>query len=432
MYTENNNNYDNYDDYNDEQNEDSYKSDKVSLFIKIGIIVVCVIILVWLVLALRKNNNGDVSYDPNVHVTNVQKVRLAAEKYFFINDNMPTNGKIKTVTLSKLISDNLVTEVVDANKKVCNDLNSVATLEEEGNSYTLKIKLNCSIDEKEEVFYYSKDNYKCLNCNGVTNMDGKTNVKEKDTEETKEDSEEYNCKTWSSWTSVKVVDSKLEERTRIVVLGVKKGQEKEEAAYTEWSEYSKTPISITSDIEVETKTEMESVWSEIKTTSSYIQNSDKVKVVSTNNVSSGSYTYCPSDYQQDGNKCYSKTQERGDLTYKEYNSGNFKVYNKPCDRINTELTSDGKYSLVYKNCLYSRITDLKTGSNGSYTVYNYQELIDTPVVYYRFRTKTMNKVKEKDVYTTEYYEEKNLPNGYEKVSGSEKTEYSYKLAVCEK
>ena len=436
MYTENNVNYNDYDEYYDEENNNTSNDNKRGIIIKIIIIAICLIILIWLIIALKKSNNHDVVYDPSVHVENVSKVRFAAEKYFFIENNMPKKGEVKTVTAQTLINKGLTTEIVDANKRVCNDLKSTASLEEESTTYTLRIKLSCSTDENEEVFYYKKDSYICLNCNGITNMDGK-NISNNDNKKNDENDnisneKDYSCTEWSDWTRERVNSSSLKERTRTLVIGVKHGGTKKEEIYSEWSEYTKTPLEPMDGVEVEAKVETEKVWSEPKTSQETKENSETVKVLSTSNEGGESYTYCPKGYKKEDNKCVSENKERGDLTYLEYNSGNYYIYNKPCDAFNTERNSEGKYEIVYKNCLYSKTTDIKKGYSESYTVYNYQELVETQTVYYRYRTKTISTVQEQDEYTKTYYEVDKLPKGFVKVDGSEVVEYSYMYAVCEK
>lgn len=420
MYTENANVENEY--YN---NDEDYSSNdnRRGIIIKVIIIIVCVIILLLLILALKKSRNGDVAYDPNIHAENIQEVRLAAEKYFFIEKNMPTSG-LKTVTVETLKKDGLINDIVDANKKVCNDVQSTTSLTNDPAAYILKIKLSCSTNENEETFYYDKKTLACLNCNGHTLMDSKTSE-----EPVKPiDDEVYSCSTWSKWTDTKVNDLSLSERVRKLYLGAK---EIEKITYSDWSEFTKEPIVATDTIEVETKEVVEGVWSETRQTRNHVANSNTIKVISTSSTGGGSYKYCPSEYDKKDDKCVSKNQQRGDLTYLEYFSDNYIIYNKPCDGIRTETDGNNHYKVVYKNCLYSKVTSMKTRSSGGSTIYYYQELVNTPVTYYRSRTKTVEKVLD-NVYTKDYYEEKDLPSGYAKVENSEKLEYSYKLKECEK
>jgi hypothetical protein len=268
---------------------------------------------------------------------------------------------------------------------------------------------------------------------GTNKSDNNNNKENNETNDNQnEDEDDYSCTEWSTWSRERVNDASLKERTRTLVMGVKRGGTKEVEEYSNWSEYSKTPLQPISGLEVETKMETEKVWSDTKTSTNYVTESETVKLISTSYAGGGSYTYCPNGYKEQDNKCVSETKERGDLTYLEYNSGNYYIYNKPCDAFNTEKTSNGQYQMVYKNCLYSSVKDMVTGYSSSYTVYNYQELEEVQTVYYRYRTKTKKTVQEDDVYTDKLYEEDKLPEGFVKINGSEIVEYSYKYTVCEK
>lgn len=438
-------------DYNEEDDDELYEETSTgsifsnrSIIIKILIIIACIVILIWLVAALRKNNNKGVVYDPNIHSENIEKVRLAAERYFFLDGNMPKENGMREVSLFSLIKNGYVSDIVDSNSKVCNDVNSIATLTDSTNSYVLTIKLACSTNEKIESFDYSKTNYVCLNCNGKTLMEGEIvpvtpeptstpvpTTTPKPTEEEKNPIyDEYSCSSWSNWTTTRVSNSLLEERTRVLVKGVKYGQESTSISYGPWTEYVNTPIAPSDSVEVETAIQKTAVWSDNKTSDTKIEESDTVKLVSTEKVSSGTYNYCPKGYTKKDNKCIGETK-KGDLTYIEYNSGEYLVYNRPCEAVNIERQSDGKYSYVYKNCQYSSITDLKKGTSTK-KVYTYQELEYREEMVYRARTIYNNVTKTDDIYTDEYYEEDKLPSGYVKLPGSEKTEYSYKISICEK
>ena len=408
----------------EEEYEETFWERNRGLIIKFIIIVLCVIVLIWLISALKGSNGNEIAFDQKTHDENVLKVRLAAEKYFFIDGNMPNGDLVKTVELSTLINKNLVTEVVDANNKVCNDSRSTVSLKKES-TYVMRINLSCSTKENEEVFFYSlNENNKCLNCQGKTNMDGSGSS------EASEDDFNYSCKIWSEWTENRVTSNLLDERSRVLVKGVKEGKKGETKVYGEWSEYTETPIEANESLEVEQLTKTEKRWGEIKTTTTPVSNSDTVKLISTTRGGSSTYKYCPSGYTKDGNRCLSKETFTGDLDYVKYNS--YVVTNKPCNSVKTEKNSDGKYVVVYKGCTYKKTTALKTKTGSSSTIYSYQELEDTQVTYYRSRAVRIVEEQEEDIYTQDYYEETNLPTGYKKVPGSEKIQYSYRLSTCEK
>ena len=443
MYTvDDNNKYENeYDEEYTETSNGSFWDNNKGIIIKVLIILACLAILIWLILALKKNNkNNNVVIDPTIHSENVEKVRLAAEKYFFLDKNMPTENGTRDVTVKTLQTNGYVDAVVDGNNKVCSDTNSYATLSDTKTSYVLTIHLACSTNEKEETYNYSKTNYACLNCDGSTYMNGKTDVdpskddSKKDDKDSKEedgtDYSKYSCNNWSNWSTKRISDPMLEERTRVVVKGVKYGKKEEVITYGPWSDYVETPIVETPNMEVEKTSTINKVWSENKVSSDKITESATVKLISTEKINNGTYSYCPKGYTKKDGKCYSE-RIIGDLTYLQYNSGNYLIYNRPCEAVHTEKDSNGKYVFMYKNCQYSNITSLKTGTSTT-KLYTYQELIDQEVTMYRARAKYTNVIETPESYTDTYYEESKLPSGYVKLSGSERTEYSYRISVCEK
>ena len=83
------------------------------------------------------------------------------------------------------------------------------------------------------------------------------------------------------------------------------------------------------------------------------------------------------------------------------------------------------------DCQYNEVIT-RDVTNNSYRVYEYQELEEQDVTYYRTRSVKTIEGNIDPVYTKDKYEEKNLPEGYTKVKGSEEVYYSYKLRVCEK
>lgn len=417
---------DNYDNYSDYNNYNDYK--KRNIILKVIIMIICIILLIWLFTLLR-NSNRSVVYDEKLHLDNVTKVRLASEKYYFIDNNLPSDGEVKQISLKTLIDKGLIEDIVDANKKVCNDDKSKISLTK-NTTYVLRINLSCSTEENEEIFFYDLENYACKNCDGNTYMDGKSNVPKKE-EPQKEETIEigYSCKEWSNWQSERVSDPSLSERVRTLVKGVKYGTTSTLTTYGDWSEYILNPILEEDNIEIEKTNKIETRWSENKETKKNITNSDKVRIIDTRTSGGGTSSYCASGYSKSGNICVSDRVYTADLTPSQYNS--YHVINKPCNDSKTEYIN-GKFVLVRKGCKYRLTDSLKTRSNPSSTTYIYQELEEYPVTYYRYRTVTKETIKEDDIYTDDYYEENNLPEGYEKIPGTEKTEYSYKVTVCEK
>lgn len=425
-YIEYGDEYEEYDDNNGKKQNNNFWTNK-SLIIKIAIIVLCVIILIYLIANLNSNGKNNKEEDPTIYNQNIESFRLVSEKYFFLDENMPKDGSERKVTLQELIRNNYISNLVDCNQKTCDVTTSYSSLKKVNDNYVMTLKLVCSSENKDSREYlYTVSNRKCLNCDGKTFMDGSYNNKEY------EELKKYSCTNWSDWTSERVSITGLTERNRVLVKAYKKGEMEEKVTYGEWSEYSVTPITESEGIEVETKTEEVKKWSPIKTTTSKVEKSDTLNIVDTYKKSSGSTSYCPSGYTKENDKCISEKTKTGDLTYLEYNSSSYQIVNKPCGRVYSKKNDDGTYSLMYSNCEYHEVTDLKKKSSSSYTVYEYQTLETITTVYYRSRSVKKEMVKGQDIYLDNYMLEEAIPSGYEKVLGSEKIEYSYKRLSCEK
>lgn len=407
-------NYQNYDEVDEKySNKNKGNSDSVDIIIKIVLIVLCVLALIWLFKLLKGSNKDDtvVYVDNSRHDSNIAEVRLAAEKYFFINNNLPQGYNVKTISLQTLINEKLSNSVVDSNNKVCDNTKSVISLNRDGSSYLMRINLSCSTNEKEEKFYYDYVTYNCKNCNGKTYMEGNKKEEENDVVST-----DYSCTEWSAWQEKRVIDASLTERTRTLVRGIKKGTAKETVVYGEWSDYTTTPVGRMKDIEVQVKTVQTGTTT--KTVTKEKKEPDKKEKI------------CPSGYTKEGDKCYGKVQT-GDLTYSEFSI--YDISNRGSVEIKTEKNSQGKYVMVYKNCVYRPVKDLiEKIVPGKTVTYTEEVSVPTYVTYYRTRTVTRETVSEGDIITDDYYEEDKLPAGYEKYAGSEKIEYSYKLTTCVK
>lgn len=418
----------------DDEKEDLYEDDdydtnwnnRRGLIFKIIIIILCIIVLIWLIKALKSNSGK--SDNGSVHVANTEKIRLAAEEYFFLKNN---KDKASYITLTELKSMGLIGDVVDANNKVCSDSGTKVNLDKEIDSYKMTINFSCSTNDKNEVFYYHRNTLACLNCSGKTYMDGKavvidddTKDHEKDNNNSNEEESEYSCINWSEWTKTRVSDITLTERKKVLVQGVKYGKKN---VYGEWTEYTTTPVEPTNELEVETKVVSEEVWSDPKTDTNIDTGNSNIRIISTETITTSSNN-CTDGYVED-NICYSNKVKVSNLTFTEYNSGKYKVKKQYCDGVKTLKDKNGLYVLTYLNCEYNEKIG-KAKKSSSYTLYTYQELEKRDVTYYRSRTIT--EVNEPDKYTDIKYEEAYLPSGYVKVAGSEETYYSYKIATCEK
>ena len=428
-------------DYQQEEQKPGFWNENKGLIIKIVIIVLCVLILIWLFLKIKGNNSNATNGENSavVYNSNVDTMRLALEKYFFIDGNLPKDGETRVVTLGDLNGKGYIGEIVDANKKSCDVNKSVATLVKGTDSYILTINLTCGNMANPKVYNYSLETKTCLDCTGFTYMDGTSQDNNNNDNNNNDDNnnneiiddktkleESLSCKVWSDWTSIKLDDDSLDVRTRILIKGIKKGGKVEKITYSEWSEYGTNVITPSETLEVETIVKTEEVW-ESKTSDKKVVPSATIRNVNESKTSNGSYSYCPKGYTKENKQCvkYSETKT-GNLTYVQYNT--YKIINKPCDGPFVEA---GK--TIIKNCQYQikeDTIDLKWGTNYT-TTYTYEELTKKEVTYYRSRTKTVEIVEEQEDIT-DYIEESKLPEGYEKLEGSEKTEYSYKLKVCEK
>ena len=430
MFTEDNNFYDdnqneNYDnEYNSmEMTSEPYEEDDKKKFpfkdviIKVLIVFGCLLLIIWLVSLVKGGKKSVVLNDGQVLESNIEKIRLASEEYFFIGKNYPTKEKDeKTVS----ISDLGIQEVKDYNGKVCsNDTSSTyVKLLKSDIAYELTINLTCPEEVKNIVFYYDLKNGKCLSCNGNTKMDGSLSLDD-DKNDNSNDSNNSNnnnvnisCDDWSSWTTTKINDDNVLVKTRVIFKGYKKTPGNVVISYGKWSDWSDTLIVPNETLEVETNSEVVSAWSENKTTTNPVTASDTLKVLDVQTTGGG---------QSCSNV---STNVRADLTastYQQYMASGLvvklnKVYNKKVD---------GKYVLLY-DTTYKKYTK-KCSTNPTVTTYTYQELVSTTVT--KYRSRAIIKVQERDtVDYTDYVE--TLPNGYTKVDGSEMTQYSYKYNVC--
>ena len=429
MYSEEKNSLYNYQYSDNDDYSYNNSNSKKSIIIKIIIIILCVILLIWLFKLLKgSSKNNEVVYDTSYHDTNVMNVRLAAERYFFIKNNLPLNNSVLTISLQTLINEKLSSSVVDANNKVCDNTKSVVSLNREDTKYAMRINLSCSTNEKEEIFYYDYNTHKCLNCNGKTYMDS-DKVQETNTNEDEKIIDiSYSCVSWSNWQKERVVDDLLEERTRTLVRGIKKGNSKENIIYGDWTGFTTTPIKASETLEVETKQENRISYGNVIVTTEKISSSN-MKLVSVSEEKDKTIKTCPSGFTLSGDNCVGSIK-KGDLNYQKFASVD--VTNKGNVVVKTEKNKDGKYELVYKNCSYREVIKAVEQTIKGKTTYTYQPVINKPIIYYRSRTVTKERSTDGDIITDDYYEIDKLPEGYEVYPVSEKIEHSYKLKSCVK
>ena len=420
MYTSND--IDTRDDYEDADyeeereyvEEESFYEKNKNIIFKVLIIILCIIILIWLISKLSKKKEVPSNYDANV-----TQVRLASEQYFFIN-NKPGTEK-QSITLSHLINGNLIKEVKNTDGTVCKN-DSLITLENNGIDYIMTITLDCGKEKTAKSYYYRVSDYKCENCNGETYMNGNNGDQNPDDpgeNPADDDTDKYTCD-WSAWTTERNYNSNLIERTRVVVKAMKQETE-EKVVYGEWSDYSEVPVTPSDTLEVETKTDSVDTWVD-KTSSSPVYESDTIRNVTKSTSGGSSYTYCPSGYEKADGRCR-KGQASRTISATEYVSLSGE------ERKSCSPKRETPNKLVYVCGGGYTYTDLKTGYHSGSTTYHYQELSRTTTTLYRSRTKTVEIVVTEPVYT-DYILESEIPTGYTKVAGSERTEYSYKLSSC--
>ena len=426
MYTEENMEYnDNYD--------NNYNDDKMpigKLLVRILIIFVCLLLAIWLISKIIGGKK--VVNDGTVFNNNLENIHLASEKYFFIENHLPKENETITISLKEMNKEGLIEEVYDYQNKACstNENESFASLTKTASAYELTIKLTCSEEQKEVTYHYDLETYKCLSCTGNTYMDGSLVLDNED--ETNNDSSDnnnnnnsndnndndnnednsyqnlgINCNSWSDWTTIKLDDKNLEVRTRTLYKGYKTTESSEKIIYGPWSEYSETVITPSDTLEVEVKQEYVNTWSENKTTTSYISDSDTIRVIDTNTT--GGERTCKTV----------KKEVRATITaseYAKYNSQGLIV------AVHNKFLNPSRYDVTYIKKSQSCST------SDSITIYTYQELISTPVNYYRSRTITKEVIQGETIYTNGWVEK--LEEGYTKTD--ELVEYSYKEAVCSK
>jgi len=435
MYTEENMSYNNY----EENYEDSNYNDKGSsiwtLLLRILIIFLCLLLVIWIISKLVGGKK--VVNDGTVFAENLKTIQYASEKYFFLENNLPKDNESITISLNDMNNKGLVEEVKDYKKNSCSKSSdeSFATMKKTDVAYVLTLKLTCNEEQEEKIFYYDLKNGECLSCGGVTYMDGSLAIGSLENNETDESEDDYeidtdgyddekdkeieklniNCNDWSEWTDIDLNNDRLLVRTKKLYKGTKITTDGFVPVYGEWSEYTETPIPELEGLEVEVKEEIKDTWSEEKTTTSYITNSDTIKVITATTTNGGS-------------SCKTTTKQvRGKLNSSQYASYNSKglivalhdsYYDKECDE-DCKSSYQKIYDVTYKK-------QVKTCSNTSpVTTYTYQELTQTPVTLYRYRTVAKQEVKGETI-TTDWVEK--LEDGYTQTD--EKVVYSYKDAVC--
>ena len=407
MYTEENEF--NYDDYLDEA--DNYNSKKpfidFKFILKIFLIIILIILIIFLVFKIKNknyknNNNDDNNNSAVVLVDNMTLIREAAYKYFFTNDNLPSEiSESKSVSISELIKEELVTDIKDKDGNKCGNNISKATITKNSKDYELKINLVCAKTQSEQTYYYDlKGN--CLTCNGesytssvsindedenTTNNETKTNSnnnsnnsnvvaepeEKNDIDDSTNDDEDDNsknnthvCTSYSAWTKEYKTDQNLERETRTLVKAYKNN-----IVYGEWSNETTDVLVGNSNLEVRTTVKSEPVTSE----SCSAESTTKPESRDGRVITSRTETHFSTKKVCSGGKTYTKTLTKWDS--KAYSCRSYGI---------------GKVICTYKT---KRTCKNKTTTSNT-TYYKYCDTTTTNVnkTYYQSRT-----ISYKPVYT---------------------------------
>ena len=407
-------------DYNEYLNESENNNGKNSLnkglIAKIILIILVIILVIFLVFKVqnRGSNNNNNNNNQNsesyllVFNNNIETLRAAAYEYFFTNGNIPElEGDVINININDLREQGLVTEITDYDGSVCGYNTSYISLTRNKNDYLLEIHLLCPSIENTVSYYYDLE-YNCLNCNGEDYIpsDDDSNDDVLDNEETTDDNnqtdEETNdddnqtelvCQEFGDWTTQYLADSNLDRESRVVVIGYK-----ENISYGEWSTPSTIAITPSDTLEVktevrtETKTET-SDWSQESTTKPASKDG---REISSRNVTS---TYTTQS-------CTGGTTYTKQTTFWDDNA------------TRCVATAIGKYTCTYKTEKVCK--DVKKTRTTTYYKYRDTTTYTQDVTYYSSR-----EIKKNLVYT-DYILESEMPSGYQKLAGSEVTQYRYR------
>lgn len=146
----------------------------LSLFIKVVIFLVFVLLIIWLFVKIS-NKNTEEDFEKNINILKTASIE------YFKNGNLPKEeGENKKVTLEELIKE----KYIDNFDKSCNQKNSYSQATLVDDYYALRIELECK--DKKDYIYTSIDSEG--NCVGESCDNNKEENKDK--EEEKEESKE--------------------------------------------------------------------------------------------------------------------------------------------------------------------------------------------------------------------------------------------------
>lgn len=151
--------------------EKNYSINWLSLFIKVTVFVIVVLLAIWLVSKILRRDKG-LSFEEN------NKLFINASVEYF-SKNLPEEGKTMAVTLNQLISWDYLDELKDEEGKVCDKKNSKSKIELVDNYYSIKSVFVCG--NKSETTYTKLGNEECSDCDVVVeNLEIKKKVENKE------------------------------------------------------------------------------------------------------------------------------------------------------------------------------------------------------------------------------------------------------------
>jgi len=154
--------------------ERNYSINWLSLFIKVTVFVVVVLLAIWLVAKITRKEKG-LSFEEN----NL-KFQDASIEYF--RKNLPEENEKITVTLKQLINWDYTQELKNEKGKSCDKKNSKSQIELAEDYYSIKSELICG--SESQTSYLKLGNEECTNCD--VKIEGLTINETKKQEETKE------------------------------------------------------------------------------------------------------------------------------------------------------------------------------------------------------------------------------------------------------
>lgn len=405
MYTEENEfDYNDYLNENENLNSNNNSFNK-GIIIKAILVVLCIILVIFLVFKIKnnntnKNNVNNTDNEVLVFNNNVEIIKKAAEEYYFTSKNIPEEiGEEKVINLTRLKTENLITEIRDYNGLACGMNTSYASIVRNKNDYLLKIYLLCSNLENTVEYYYDLEG-NCLTCNGEVYISSDEDDNQDNIDDSTDNKEDGNnetilvCGEFGAWTTEYIEDPTLERESRVVVIGYK-----DNYTYSDWSEPTKEILTATDNKEVKTEEKEEVIT----------KTSDWVSGLSSKPEA------------KEGRKIESYTKKKTYTTYKtttEKYTKNLTMRDPEADSCTT--TGIGKVT-----CTYTKIVKTPVTKTKNVTYYKYQDTTTETVktTYYQSR----DIIKSETSYT-DYILENEMPEGYQKLSGSETTQYRYREA----